>query len=223
MNEVPTPNRRAVLRVAAIAAVSAAGATWMALAAKTRLRGRRRRFRSRVRVFPTRCRRRRRRDRPRSQAVHEPVRSRPVRPSAAGLQRRGHRAASARRRAAVEKAGLRRRRPGAPRQGAGLLQPAHDAPLHRDTPASLETRFVAANTFLGMPSMFNRARARPSAARRGAAKPAAGGVAAAVSRHGVAARRAWPRRPTTGPPTRAAGSSRWSAAVRRRPAPRRPS
>lgn len=37
-----------------------------------------------------------------------------------------------------------------------LLQPAHDAQLHRGTPASLETRFVAANTFLGMPSMFNR-------------------------------------------------------------------
>lgn len=37
-----------------------------------------------------------------------------------------------------------------------LLQPAHDAPAHRGTPASLETRFVAANTFLGMPSMFNR-------------------------------------------------------------------
>ena len=38
-----------------------------------------------------------------------------------------------------------------------LLQPAHDALLHRGTPTSLETRFVAANTFLGMPSMFNRA------------------------------------------------------------------
>jgi len=37
-----------------------------------------------------------------------------------------------------------------------LLQPAHDTLLHRNTPASLETRFVAANTFLGMPSMFNR-------------------------------------------------------------------
>lgn len=37
-----------------------------------------------------------------------------------------------------------------------LLQPAHDALLHRGTPTSLETRFVAANTFLGMPSMFNR-------------------------------------------------------------------
>ena len=37
-----------------------------------------------------------------------------------------------------------------------LLRPAHDAQLRRGTPASLETRFVAANTFLGMPSMFNR-------------------------------------------------------------------
>jgi hypothetical protein len=37
-----------------------------------------------------------------------------------------------------------------------LLQPEHDTLLHRGTPASLETRFVAANTFLGMPSMFNR-------------------------------------------------------------------
>jgi len=37
-----------------------------------------------------------------------------------------------------------------------LLQPAHDAPLHRHTPGSLEARFVAASTFLGMPAMFNR-------------------------------------------------------------------
>ena len=37
-----------------------------------------------------------------------------------------------------------------------LLQPQHDAPAHRGTPASLETRFVAASTFLGMPAMFNR-------------------------------------------------------------------
>lgn len=36
------------------------------------------------------------------------------------------------------------------------LTPAHDAPLHRGTPASLETRFVAVGTFLAMPSMFNR-------------------------------------------------------------------
>jgi len=37
-----------------------------------------------------------------------------------------------------------------------LIQPAHDTLRHRGTPASLETRFVAANTFLGMPAMFNR-------------------------------------------------------------------
>lgn len=37
-----------------------------------------------------------------------------------------------------------------------LLQPSHDQVLHRGTPLSLETRFVAANTFLALPSMFNR-------------------------------------------------------------------
>ena len=37
-----------------------------------------------------------------------------------------------------------------------MLTPGHDAPLHRGTPASLETRFVAANTFLALPAMFNR-------------------------------------------------------------------
>ena len=37
-----------------------------------------------------------------------------------------------------------------------LLTPAHDAPGYRGTPASLETKFAAATTFLAMPSMFNR-------------------------------------------------------------------
>ena len=37
-----------------------------------------------------------------------------------------------------------------------LLQPAHDAPLQNHTPGSLETRFIAASTFLSMPGMFNR-------------------------------------------------------------------
>ena len=36
------------------------------------------------------------------------------------------------------------------------LASAHDQPLHRGVPAVLETRFVAASTFLGLPSMFNR-------------------------------------------------------------------
>lgn len=37
-----------------------------------------------------------------------------------------------------------------------LLTPAHDVPLYRGTPASLETRFTAASVFLAMPGMFNR-------------------------------------------------------------------
>ncbi|MBL8326842.1 MAG: hypothetical protein JNJ89_17965 [Rubrivivax sp.] len=36
------------------------------------------------------------------------------------------------------------------------LAAAHDAPLYRGVPASLEARFTAATTFLAMPSMFNR-------------------------------------------------------------------
>lgn len=37
-----------------------------------------------------------------------------------------------------------------------LLTPADDAPRYRGVPASLETRFTAANTFVMLPSMFNR-------------------------------------------------------------------
>ncbi|HEY2926957.1 hypothetical protein [Piscinibacter sp.] len=37
-----------------------------------------------------------------------------------------------------------------------LLNASHDQPLYRGTPASLEVRFVAASTFLGLPSMLNR-------------------------------------------------------------------
>lgn len=36
------------------------------------------------------------------------------------------------------------------------LTPAHDAPLHRGVPAVLETRYIAAGTFLALPAMFNR-------------------------------------------------------------------
>lgn len=36
------------------------------------------------------------------------------------------------------------------------LTPAHDAVAHHGVPGVLETRFVAANTFLGLPGMFNR-------------------------------------------------------------------
>lgn len=37
-----------------------------------------------------------------------------------------------------------------------MLTPAHDAPIQRGTPGSIEVRFVAANTFLGVPSFMNR-------------------------------------------------------------------
>jgi hypothetical protein len=37
-----------------------------------------------------------------------------------------------------------------------LLQPAHDTELFNRSPMSLQTRFTAASTFLGMPGMFNR-------------------------------------------------------------------
>jgi hypothetical protein len=36
------------------------------------------------------------------------------------------------------------------------LTPAHDAPMYRHVPASLEVRFTAAGTFLALPAMFNR-------------------------------------------------------------------
>lgn len=37
-----------------------------------------------------------------------------------------------------------------------LLRPADDTPRYHGVPASLETRFTAASTFLALPSMFNR-------------------------------------------------------------------
>ena len=37
-----------------------------------------------------------------------------------------------------------------------MLTPAHDAPVQHGTPGSLEVRFVAANTFLAVPSFMNR-------------------------------------------------------------------
>ena len=38
-----------------------------------------------------------------------------------------------------------------------LLGPAHDLPLQHGTPAALEVRFIAANTFLAVPAFMNRA------------------------------------------------------------------
>jgi len=41
-------------------------------------------------------------------------------------------------------------------KGLALLGKEHEQQRVRGTPVSLETRFVAANTFLGLPGMFNR-------------------------------------------------------------------
>ena len=37
-----------------------------------------------------------------------------------------------------------------------MLNPTHDQPLYRGAPASLDVRFVAASTFLGLPTLLNR-------------------------------------------------------------------
>lgn len=37
-----------------------------------------------------------------------------------------------------------------------LLTPAHDAPVHNNTPGVLEVKFVAANTFLAVPEFMHR-------------------------------------------------------------------
>ena len=157
MNEVPTPNRRAVLRVAAIAAVSAAGATWMALAARPACAADAAGFEAAFASFQ------------RGAAGDEGAIDSAVKqftslseadPSDPVLLAYSGAATALQARAAVlpwkklayADEGLARLD-----KALSLLQPAHDAPLHRNTPASLETRFVAANTFLGMPSMFNRA------------------------------------------------------------------
>ena len=157
MNEVPTPNRRAVLRVAAIAAVSAAGATWMALAARPACAADAADFEAAFASFQ------------RGAAGDEGAIDNAVKqftslseadPSDPVLLAYSGAATALQARAAVlpwkklayADEGLARLD-----KALSLLQPAHDAPLHRNTPASLETRFVAANTFLGMPSMFNRA------------------------------------------------------------------
>ena len=156
MNEVFTPTRRAVLRVATAAAASAAGATWMALAAKTACAADAVSFDAAFASFQ------------RGAAGDEDAIDSAVKqftslaeadPSDPVLLAYSGAATALQARAAVlpwkklayADDGLARLD-----KALSLLQTAHDAPLHRNTPASLETRFVAANTFLGMPSMFNR-------------------------------------------------------------------
>jgi hypothetical protein len=156
MNEVLTPNRRAVLRVAAIAVVSAAGATWMALAARPACAADAAGFEA---AFASFQRGAAGDDGAIDSAVKQFTSLTEADPSDPVLLAYSGAATALQARAAVlpwkklayADDGLARLD-----KALSLLQPAHDAPLHRNTPASLETRFVAANTFLGMPSMFNR-------------------------------------------------------------------
>jgi hypothetical protein len=156
MNEVLTPNRRAVLRVAAIAVVSAAGATWMALAARPACAADAAGFEA---AFASFQRGAAGDDGAIDSAVKQFTSLTEADPSDPVLLAYSGAATALQARSAVlpwkklayADDGLARLD-----KALSLLQPAHDAPLHRNTPASLETRFVAANTFLGMPSMFNR-------------------------------------------------------------------
>lgn len=156
MNDVNTPNRRAVLRVATVAAVSAAGATWMALVAKPACAAEATTFEAAFATFQ------------RAAAGDEGAIDSAVTqfnslaeadPSDPLLLAYSGAATALQARATLlpwkkmsyADEGLARID-----KALALLQPAHDTLLHRNTPTSLETRFVAANTFLGMPSMFNR-------------------------------------------------------------------
>ena len=156
MDDVNTPNRRAVLRVAAVAAVSAAGATWMTLVTKPAGAAETVSFEAAFATFQ------------RAAAGDEGAIDNAVTqfnglaeadPSDPLLLAYSGAATALQARATLlpwkkmsyADDGLARID-----KALALLQPAHDTLLHRNTPTSLETRFVAANTFLGMPAMFNR-------------------------------------------------------------------
>jgi hypothetical protein len=156
MNDLITPPRRAVLRVAAVAAIGSIGAAWMILAAKPACAADAPDFNTAFALFQ------------RAAAGDEGAIEGAVKqftdlaaadPSdplllaylgaATGLQARA--ALLPWKKMSYADEGLARID-----KALAMLQPTHDTLLHRGTPASLETRFVAANTFLGMPSMFNR-------------------------------------------------------------------
>ena len=156
MNSVFTPARRAVLRVATVAAVSVAGATWMALAARPACAADAARFEAAFASFQ------------RAAAGDEDAADNAAKQFAALaeadpadpvlLAYSGAATALQARAAVLPWKKMSYADDGLARldKALSLLQPVHDAPLHRGTPASLEARFVAANTFLGMPAMFNR-------------------------------------------------------------------
>jgi hypothetical protein len=156
MNDALSSPRRAVLRVAAVAAASVAGAAWMALAAKPACAADVATFEAAFAQFQ--------RAAAGDDAAADTAAKQFATLAAADptdpvlLAYVGAVTALQARAALLPWKKLSYADDGLARidKALGLLQPVHDTLLHRGTPASLETRFVAANTFLGMPSMFNR-------------------------------------------------------------------
>ncbi len=156
MNDLHTPNRRAVLRVVTVAAVSAAGATWMTLAPAPACAADATGFEAAFATFQ------------RAAAGDEGAIDPAVKqftsladadPSDPLLLAYSGSATALQARAAVmpwKKLAFADDALARLDKALALLQPAHDTLHHRGTPTGLETRFVAANTFLGMPAMFNR-------------------------------------------------------------------
>ena len=156
MNDVHTPTRRAVLRVASVAAVSTAGAAWLTLVARPACAAEAASFEAAFATFQ-------RAAAGDESAIDSAVKqfasladADPADPlllaysgAATALQARA--TLLPWKKMSYADDGLARLD-----KALALLQPAHDTLLHRGTPTSLETRFVAANTFLGMPAMFNR-------------------------------------------------------------------
>ncbi|HEY6510537.1 MAG TPA: hypothetical protein VI032_01080 [Burkholderiaceae bacterium] len=156
MNDVNTPSRRAVLRVATVTTLSAAGATWMALAAQPARANGAAGFEAAFATFQRAAAGDEGAIDPAVEQFTSLAEADPADPlllaysgAATALQARASMLPW--KKLAYADDGLARLD-----KALALLQPVHDTQHHRGTPTGLETRFVAANTFLGMPAMFNR-------------------------------------------------------------------
>ena len=203
MNHVFTPARRAVLRVATVAAVSAAGATWMALVAHPACAADATDFEAAFASFQRAAAGDTAPIEPAAkqfEALPKPTR----RPGAAGLRRRDHRDAGARRGAAMEEDGLRRRRPGALDKALALLSP-------RTTRRCSAARRPARECASSPPTHFSPCRRFMNRAARGSGCSRRCCKARCSPRHRcrfsgtVWLRAGWPRPPTTAP----ADARRW--------------
>ena len=156
MNDVRSPSRRAVLRVATVAAVGTAGATWLTLVAQPACAADAAGFEAAFATFQRAAAGDESAIDPAAKQFTSLADADPADPlllaysgAATALQARA--AMLPWKKLSYADDGLARLD-----KALALLQPAHDTLAHRGTPTSLETRFVAANTFLGMPAMFNR-------------------------------------------------------------------